>query len=259
MEVDMSPKVPKAYLDARRAEILEAAAKCFMEKGFHNTTMQDIYRATNLSPGAVYNYFGSKEDIVFAAIEMSQERNSTMIESAALGNPDQALARVGQVFLYFAKQTDLTKAAGIDFALYSEAGHNARIREALRAGQDTVMAKIVDGQKLLVFVQKVFASFGLSQQDAYVCSDNLVLADLRGIPSHGVARLKRYVDGMKTVRLCLTPNRTLSSRPLPRRPSTQRRARTGDQALGENWNLCPRRKGFLSLLLKISTTSIRSV
>src|SRR5512137_1029892 len=115
MEVDMSPKVPKSYLEARRAEILEAAAKCFMEKGFHNTTMQDIYKATKLSPGAVYNYFSNKGDIVAAAVEMSQERNSAMIASATSGDPNQALSNVGQTFLSFAKKTDLTKAASIDF------------------------------------------------------------------------------------------------------------------------------------------------
>jgi len=59
------------------------------------------------------------------------------------------------------------------------------------------MAIIVNDQKLNSFVKSVFATFGITAEQAHVCSDNLVLADLRGIPSHGVARLKRYVDGMK--------------------------------------------------------------
>ncbi|HNW61183.1 MAG TPA: Ldh family oxidoreductase [bacterium] len=58
------------------------------------------------------------------------------------------------------------------------------------------MSIIVDDQKLLQFVQQVFQSFGVTADKAFICADNLVLADLRGIPSHGVARLKRYVDGM---------------------------------------------------------------
>jgi len=140
----MSPKVPKAYLEARRVEILEAATKCFMERGFHNTTMQDIYKATNLSPGAVYNYFGSKEDIVAAAAEMSQQHNTAMITEAASGNTDETLSNLGHLFLSFAKQIDLAKAASVDFALYSEANHNQRIREALRKGQDAVIAKLVE-------------------------------------------------------------------------------------------------------------------
>lgn len=59
------------------------------------------------------------------------------------------------------------------------------------------MAIIVNDLKLLKFVQDVFLTFGITEAQAHTCSDNLVAADLRGIPSHGVARLKRYVDGMK--------------------------------------------------------------
>lgn len=59
------------------------------------------------------------------------------------------------------------------------------------------MSLIVDSQKLCDFVRQIFQTFNVSPENAAICSDNLVLADLRGIPSHGVARLKRYVDGMK--------------------------------------------------------------
>ena len=60
------------------------------------------------------------------------------------------------------------------------------------------MSVIVNNEKLLQFTEKVFKTFGISNEDAHVCADNLVTADMRGIPSHGVARLKRYVDGMKS-------------------------------------------------------------
>lgn len=60
------------------------------------------------------------------------------------------------------------------------------------------MSVIVNNEKLLQFTEKVFKTFGISDEDAHVCADNLVTADMRGIPSHGVARLKRYVDGMKS-------------------------------------------------------------
>lgn len=38
---------------------------------------------------------------------------------------------------------------------------------------------------------------GLSAEDARITADVLLMADRRGIGSHGVARLKRYVDGIK--------------------------------------------------------------
>ncbi len=60
------------------------------------------------------------------------------------------------------------------------------------------MPVIVNDEKLFQFTKNVFKTFGLDDNDAHICADNLVTADLRGIHSHGVARLKRYVDGMKS-------------------------------------------------------------
>jgi LDH2 family malate/lactate/ureidoglycolate dehydrogenase len=57
--------------------------------------------------------------------------------------------------------------------------------------------KIVWAQPLTEFCQKVFEKMGITSQDAFTTSEVLVLADLRGIDSHGVARLRRYYTGLK--------------------------------------------------------------
>ncbi len=54
----------------------------------------------------------------------------------------------------------------------------------------------VNHWKLKNFVAEVFEALNVPEKDAEIVSDNLVTADLRGIESHGVARLKRYVDGL---------------------------------------------------------------
>ena len=41
-----------------------AAIACFTRKGFHQTTMDDICEGAGLSPGAVYRYFASKDEII---------------------------------------------------------------------------------------------------------------------------------------------------------------------------------------------------
>lgn len=55
----------------------------------------------------------------------------------------------------------------------------------------------VNADKLRQFVQEVFIKHDVPKEDAWTVADNLVAADLRGIPSHGVARLERYVKGIK--------------------------------------------------------------
>ena len=55
----------------------------------------------------------------------------------------------------------------------------------------------VDDVKLAKFCTEVFVRLGVPRKDAQVTSDVLVASDLRGIPSHGVTRLMRYVDGIR--------------------------------------------------------------
>ncbi|HEY2481023.1 MAG TPA: helix-turn-helix domain-containing protein, partial [Caulobacteraceae bacterium] len=52
---------------ANRQTILQAAREVFSEIGFDAATVRDIIRRTNLSVGAFYNYYRSKEE-VFAAL-----------------------------------------------------------------------------------------------------------------------------------------------------------------------------------------------
>lgn len=47
-----------------RKRILEAASVLFTQKGFDDTTIQDIMAASGLSKGAIYHYFKSKEDMI---------------------------------------------------------------------------------------------------------------------------------------------------------------------------------------------------
>lgn len=53
----------------RKAEILEAAAKIFAEKGFHRTTTKEIAEAADIAEGTIYNYFESKDDLLISLID----------------------------------------------------------------------------------------------------------------------------------------------------------------------------------------------
>jgi AcrR family transcriptional regulator len=69
------PKVSPEHAEARRRQILKAAVYCFAEKGFHPTTMQDICRKAELSPGAVYLYFPGKEKLIEDLMDYLHEMN----------------------------------------------------------------------------------------------------------------------------------------------------------------------------------------
>ncbi len=52
-----------------RTRILEAAARVFAEKGYHETRMDDIVAAADSSKGSLYFHFPNKEEIFFGLIE----------------------------------------------------------------------------------------------------------------------------------------------------------------------------------------------
>ena len=49
----------------RRENIIRAASKVFIEKGYHPATIRDICKASGLGPGTLYNYVRKKEDILY--------------------------------------------------------------------------------------------------------------------------------------------------------------------------------------------------
>jgi L-2-hydroxycarboxylate dehydrogenase (NAD+) len=55
----------------------------------------------------------------------------------------------------------------------------------------------VQSKPLIDFCIRVFRKLGVQEEDARITADVLVTADLRGIESHGVARVRRYVDGIR--------------------------------------------------------------
>lgn len=57
------------HLADRRAQILDAAERCFVRAGFHRTTMHDVAVEAGMSAGNLYRYFPSKDAIVAGITE----------------------------------------------------------------------------------------------------------------------------------------------------------------------------------------------
>ncbi|MER5969547.1 Ldh family oxidoreductase [Streptomyces sp. NPDC002055] len=72
----------------------------------------------------------------------------------------------------------------------------------------TGRAFVAGRKNLTEFVVEALVSAGADAADAALTADVLVAADLAGVDSHGVARLRRYVEGLR--------NRTINGRARPR-------------------------------------------
>jgi AcrR family transcriptional regulator len=93
------PRVSEDHLERRRRQILDAARACFIRKGIHATSMQDIFAEADLSAGAVYRYFKSKNDLIKANIETVAGDLQAFFRELAHSDPllpmDEVIERLG--------------------------------------------------------------------------------------------------------------------------------------------------------------------
>jgi len=92
--------------EARRQQILDAAREIFFAKGFEGATIEEIAEKTELSKGALYLYFSSKEEIyITLMLEGSQILHGMLKKSASQNLPaDTLLRRLGQAYLRFYRE-----------------------------------------------------------------------------------------------------------------------------------------------------------
>ncbi|HEY7669729.1 MAG TPA: TetR/AcrR family transcriptional regulator [Hyphomicrobium sp.] len=124
------PKLKPATQRARREHILDAAEVCFARSGFHGTTMQDICKEALISPGALYVYFASKEELIAGLAERDraefQERFAELSQA-----PDfmKALGALGE--RYFVEEPAHKRTMCLEIGL--ESTRNAKVGDIYRA------------------------------------------------------------------------------------------------------------------------------
>ncbi|WP_433183820.1 TetR/AcrR family transcriptional regulator [Actinoallomurus sp. CA-150999] len=127
------PKVSEAHLAQRRQQILDAARRCFIRKGFHQSSMQDVFKESGLSAGAVYRYFKSKEEIVRAIAVENQGIMAGLLEEIL--NED-ALPQLDEVIGRFAVRVEtlLVDDGAVRVApeAWAEAAHNPAVGTLVR-------------------------------------------------------------------------------------------------------------------------------
>ncbi|HEY0539453.1 MAG TPA: TetR/AcrR family transcriptional regulator [Actinoallomurus sp.] len=92
------PRVSDDHLERRRQQILDAARRCFLRKGFHLTSMQDVFAESGLSAGAVYRYFKSKNEIIYAIATEKQSGAVKLLETIIKEDPLPSLEEIIERF-----------------------------------------------------------------------------------------------------------------------------------------------------------------
>ena len=96
----------------------------------------------------------------------------------------------------------------------------------------------VDHRKLRRLLVASFEKFGVPKSDAEIAANGLVMADLRGVDTHGVIRVNPhswYIKWLSEGSMKAKPDIKTSLRPLPRRSSMATVVLVWSSAIGR-WN-----------------------
>jgi AcrR family transcriptional regulator len=76
--------LPAAHKPAKAApeQVLDAAAACFMEKGYAGTSLDDVARHMGATKGRIYHYFASKSELLHAVRKHAMDINFAAIRPA---------------------------------------------------------------------------------------------------------------------------------------------------------------------------------
>ena len=86
------------YPEQTQERIIDASIKLFIEKGYEQTTVQDILDALNLSKGGLYHHFKSKEEILEAVkqkrAQFAADMLHDLIENTKAANAKEKMTKI---------------------------------------------------------------------------------------------------------------------------------------------------------------------
>src|SRR5271157_1277432 len=127
----MSKTKHEVVTEFRCTEILDAARKVFAEKGFSDTTMDQVAECAGIAKGTLYLYFRSKRDIYLAALMegiRSLNEDARRKVEAATGVREKLRAFIETRVRYFEQHRDF-------FLIYHSEIGNLRLPPAPQEGE----------------------------------------------------------------------------------------------------------------------------
>jgi AcrR family transcriptional regulator len=139
-------KNPK-LIKERRNQIFEAASKLFKKKGYHATGLRELSKEAGISPGNLYNYINTKEDILYIIHQKAAEMVLEAIdqETSDINDPVEKLKEMIKIelltmdkyqdlILLIYQESHALSKKSLRFLLRGEEMHIRRFQKVLEDG-----------------------------------------------------------------------------------------------------------------------------
>ena len=128
------PKLKPQELETRRQEIISAARACFLRNGFHQTTTDQICHEANITPGGLYHYFGSKDELIAAVIDHSAEMVVDTLRASIdeASTAESAFRDTAMFFMQTWQDPDIENITRLELEIWAESAKNDKLAEKSR-------------------------------------------------------------------------------------------------------------------------------
>jgi AcrR family transcriptional regulator len=117
----------------RRNAILDVAQRLVVTRGYEQMTIQDILDDLQISKGAFYHYFDSKQALLEALLERMQQELEPLLIALGLDSSLPALAKLQRFFAMLNRYKTEQKAFFLELLRVWYADDNAIVRQKMRA------------------------------------------------------------------------------------------------------------------------------
>ncbi len=129
--------------EARRSQVLDAAAECFRRSGFHGASMSEISKRAGMSAGHIYNYFNSKEEIIFGIVERNVSDILELMSDLAAPGKDVLDAMLDHTAESIDTNTDLSHVS-LMIEVSAESARNPAVASKLQAADAQLSQRLND-------------------------------------------------------------------------------------------------------------------
>jgi TetR/AcrR family transcriptional regulator, transcriptional repressor for nem operon len=130
-------RVSRVQAAENRERVIDAASRLFRERGFDGIGLKDLMKGANLTQGAFYKQFESKDDLAAKASARALTSAFQRWSEAAAANPEDPLEAVLSFYLSAAHRDERTDGCPV-VALAADAARQGReVKAAFEAGIKT--------------------------------------------------------------------------------------------------------------------------
>lgn len=192
------PKMKPEALEARRNQILQAALTCFVQAGYHKTTVDDIASRAGLSKGSIYTHFESKHALLLVLLNrMIQVTGLPGIMGGETTSGQEKFTAALESIIGYVQSGDFQEYATLLMVAWREAQSDPEIRQTvaglytgMRSGFSQLIQQGIESGQIEPIDAQSFASILIAIFDGLMIQ---ALVDERAIDWQAVSQTIRGI------------------------------------------------------------------